>query len=201
MADGKVCTGFSMPYVAIYESGGGVPTYSKGQKLARGVEINIQPTVADDNPFYADNVQAENVAGVFTGGTATLTVDGLLQTAERLILGLPEPRSLAYGEDKTAKITDYGDSMAPPYVGVGYLARYMCGGVESYVPTVLTKGRFDQPESSHKTQEEEREWQTQKLTLQLFRDDSANHSWKSVAEDMPTEAEAEAVLRAMLHIT
>lgn len=199
-AAGKVCTGFSLPYVAKYSNSGGTVSYTGGMKLARGVEIDIQPTVADDNPFYADNVQAENVAGVFTGGTMSLTVDGLHSAAERMILGLPEPESLSYGGSKTAKVTGYGDAMNPPYVGFGYIASYMSGGVTTYAPTVLTKVRFDQPGSAHKTQEGTIDWQKQALNARLSRDDSAAHNWKRVAEDVTTEAEAEEILKAMLGI-
>ena len=201
MANGKVCTGFSMPMVAIYSQSGTTVTYTGGRPLARGVSVDIQPTVADDNPFYADNIQAENVAGTFTGGTATLTVDGLLAEAEDMILGLPEGTSVSYGGDKTVLVRDYGDSMNPPYVGVGFLVRYMSGGVTTYAPTVLTKGRFNQPNTSATTQGESIDWQTQPLTLQLSRDDSANHNWKRVANDVTTEEEGIAVLRALLNIT
>lgn len=78
MAAGKVITGFSKPYVAVYSASGGTVTYSKGRELARGVGVSTDYEVGDSNPFYANNVEAENVPGVFTGGTATLTVDGLL---------------------------------------------------------------------------------------------------------------------------
>ena len=78
-AAGKVITGFSSPYVAKYSASGGTVTYSDGMRLARGVSVSINPEVGDANPFYADNVEAETVPGTFTGGTATLTVDGLLE--------------------------------------------------------------------------------------------------------------------------
>ena len=97
MAEGKVCTGFSDPYVAIYNESGGVITYTGGMRLARGVEVSIEPEVGDTDPFYADNVTSETVPAKFTGGTITLTVDGLKEEAEKLIMGLPEPEELTYG--------------------------------------------------------------------------------------------------------
>ena len=39
------------------------------------------------------------------------------------------------------------------------------------------------------------------LEASLMRDDSTGHVWKKVAADQETEAEAEAVLKAMLNIT
>ncbi len=88
-AAGKVCPGFSKPYVALYSASGTTLTYTSGQKLARGVDVSIEPESSDDNKFYADNVEAETDAGTFSGGTLSLTVDGLLQAAESLIMGLP----------------------------------------------------------------------------------------------------------------
>ena len=90
MANGRVLTGFSKPYVALYSHSGSTVTYTSGQILARGVSAEIEPDSNDDeNIFYADNVASESVAGEFTGGSLTLTVDGLLTNAEKLLFGLP----------------------------------------------------------------------------------------------------------------
>lgn len=201
MASGKVCTGFSKPYVALYRNASGAVSYTEGMELARGVEVNIDPEIGDSNPFYANNVEAENVPGTFTGGTVTLTVDGLKAEAEKLIYGLPEPETLSYGGEKSAKITTYGDNMQIPYVGIGFIVRYMSDGIESFAPMVLTKSRFQTSSTSAATQEEGIEWQTQELTADLMRDDTTNHNWKKVANDVNTEAEAEEILKAMLNIT
>lgn len=198
-AAGKVCTGFSKPYVALYNAAGGVVTYTKGRILARGVDISIEPEVGDDNNFYADNIAAEASPGVFTGGTATLTVDGLLPESERLVMGLPDPETLEVG-DGTVEITPYGDNMSIPYVGIGCVVRYLSGGVTSYTPTVLTKARFSTNGLEAATQEENIEYQTQELEATLMRDDSRNHNWKLVGEDMASEGEAEEVVRTILGI-
>ena len=70
-AAGKVCTGFSMPYVAKYSNVGSVVTYSGVMQLARGVSVSLSLDTTDDNVFHADNVSAETAAAIFTGGTAT----------------------------------------------------------------------------------------------------------------------------------
>lgn len=199
-AAGKVCTGFSKPYVAIYTNNGGNVTYSKGQLLARGVSVSIEPEVADDNTFYADNIAAEVSPGVFTGGNVTLTVDGLLQEAEQLIMGLPAPEEITVGESEKVEVLTYGDGMQIPYVGIGFIVRYQSDGVESFSPVVLTKARFQTSSSSAETQSEEISWQTQELTATLMRDDTAKHSWKKVAADQSTEEGAETVLQAMLGV-
>ena len=193
-ADGRVLTGFSLPYIALYSASGTTVSYASGQILARGVSVDLEiESAGDDNIFYANNVAAETVAGVFNGGTATLTVDGLKAAAERLLLGLP-----AAGEDG---FTAYGDSASIPYVGLGFVCRYMSDGQTSYVPVILNKCRCQMPNLSANTQEEEIDWQTQELVFNVLRDDSANHTWKQVGAEQTTEAAAEAKIKTAFSIT
>ena len=196
-AAGKVCTGFSMPYVAKYSNVGSVVTYSGVMQLARGVSVSLSLNTTDDNVFHADNVSAEAAAAIFTGGTATLTVDGLLAEAEKFILGLPETTKVPAGGAQV-DVSHYGDGMEIPYVGIGFVVRYQSGGVVTYAPVVLTKARFQQPGLDAATQEESIDWQTQELTATLMRDDTTNHDWKLVGADQPTEEAAVEVLKAIL---
>jgi phi13 family phage major tail protein len=189
---GKVATGFSFPYVAKYAANEGVITFSDAMELARGVSVNVSPTTSDANKFYANNQEAESGPNRFTGGTATLTVDGLLVAAERFVMGLP-----AAGEDGW---TAYGDSAQTPYVAIGYIARFMSGGQESFTPTILVKTKLQQINSDYATQEEEIDWKTQELTADLFRGDDLNHSWKYLGADYATETEALAALRTKLGV-
>lgn len=192
-AAGQVTTGFSKPYVALYSESSGTISYTSGIQLARGVDVSLSPETTDDNNFYADNVVAETAAGRFTGGTVTLTVDGLLTAARKLVYGLP-----AAGTDGW---TAFGDEMEIPYVGIGYIARVQSDGVESWVPTVIVKARFQLEEHSAATQEEEIDWQTQSLTATVLRGDDANHNWKYVGNNYSTEAQAEAALKTKLGIS
>ena len=192
-AAGKVCIGFSKPYVAVYTNSGTTITYSNGQVLARGVDVSIEPETSDDNKFYADNVEAETDAGTFSGGTLSLTVDGLHQDAEALIMGLP-------AADQSGWIS-YGDSQTVPFVGVGYIAKYMSGGEITYVPTIIPKVVFNQISSSHATSEDSLNFQTQALTAQIKRADDADRSWKYLGESQTTEALAEAAIKTKFGIT
>ena len=192
-ANGKVCTGFSKPYVAKYSASGGVISYSEARPLARGVSVDIAPNTSDDNKFYADNVEAESASGIFTGGTVTVTVDGLFKSAEKMIMGLPDADADGF--------TAYGDSQKAPDLGFGYIARYMSDGVTTYVPTVLVKIKFNQPESKANTQEENIDWQTQDLTATIMRGEDSNHNWKYLGTEYNTEAEAEQALKAKLGVT
>lgn len=194
MANGRVLTGFSKPYVALYSHTGSTVTYTSGQILARGVSAEIEPdSNEDENIFYADNVASESVAGEFTGGSLTLTVDGLLTSAEKLLFGLPVADQQGW--------THYGNSASIPYVGIGFVCRYMSDGVTSYVPVVLTKCRFSMPTLSANTQEDEIDWQTQELSARILKDDSANADWKMVGEGQTTEADAENAIKTALGIS
>ena len=192
-AAGKVCIGFSKPYVAVYTNSGTTITYSDGRVLARGVDVSIEPETSDDNKFYADNVEAETDAGTFSGGTLSLTVDGLHQDAEALIMGLP-------AADQSGWIS-YGDSQTVPFVGVGYIAKYMSGGEITYVPTIIPKVVFNQISSAHATSEDSLNFQTQALTAQIKRADDADRSWKYLGEPQTTEALAEAAIKTKFGIT
>lgn len=201
MANGKVITGYSKPYVALYAANNGSPTYSGGIPLARGVDVSVEAETGDSVNFYADNVLAESVGGVFTGATITMTVDGLKDAARQLIMGLPEPSSVTVGQSTTVEVYDYDDRQNIPYVGIGFIIRYMEQGVTTYQPVVFTKAAFSVDGIEAATQEEEVEFQTTELEASLLRDDSTNHIWKRIAADQTTEAAAEAVIRTMLNIT
>lgn len=191
-AAGKVTTGFSKPYVALYAESGGTITYTSGQKLARGVNVTIAPDSSDDNIFYADNIAAETAGGTFTGGTATLEVDGLLPATRKLIFGLPTT---------TGGWTSFGDDMSIPYVGIGYIARQQSDGSVTYTATVLAKCRFNLPEDSAATQEDSIDWQTESLTATIFRGDDTNHNWKFLSDEFTSESAAEAALKTKLGIS
>lgn len=186
MEAGKVITGYSLPYVAIYTASDSVVTYSSGQKLARGVSVEASPESSDSNNFYADNIIAESLAGAFTGGQVTLTVDGLLQESERLIQGLP-----ALDDDGLAH---YNDNQSKPYCGIGFIVRYMSGGTTYYTPVIFPKGTFNQIEMSAETQGEEVDFQTQELVFNIMKDDTTNHDWKLLGGELATEAAAEAII-------
>lgn len=186
-AAGKVITGYSLPYVALYAASEGVVTYSSGQKLARGVSVEASPESSDSNNFYADNIIAESLAGAFTGGQVTFTVDGLLQASERLIQGLP-----AVDEDGLAH---YNDDQQKPFCGTGFVVRYMSQGVTYYTPVIFPKGTFNQLDTSAETQGEEVDFQTQELVFNIMKNDTAKHDWKLIGGELASEAAAEAIIK------
>lgn len=191
-AVGKVTIGFSKPYVAKYSESGGVVAYSDGQLLARGVSVSAEVDSSDNNNFYADNIIAESDAGTFSGGTLTLTVDGLLQDAEKLIQGLAAAN--------TAGFLVYDDNQAAPYVGLGFIIKTMSEGVTYYTPVIFTKTRAGQLTVSAETQGESIDWQTAEVPFSIFKDDSATHAWKMVGGELADEATAEAAIKTFFNI-
>lgn len=193
MAAGRICTGFSKPYVAEYGesqiSGIWVNTYNNAEKLARGVSVSIEPESSDKNEFFADNGMGESDAAKFTGGDLNLTVDSLGRVAERLIIGAPMVGSW---------IT-YVDTQNPPLVGVGFIARYQSDGVTTYVPILIRKCRFNQISTSAETQEEQINWQTQELTAKILKVNGTGE-WKRVGIDCATEKEAENKIRGWFNL-
>lgn len=199
MANGKVITGYSKPYVAKYTYNDGTITYSNGMPLARGVNVSVEAENGEGVNFYADNVIAESVGGVFTGATITMEVDGLKAAARRLIMGLPAAESITVGT-QTYDVTKYDDRMAIPYVAIGFVVRYMENGNTTYTACVFKKAAFSVEGLEANTQEEEIEFQTSELTATLMRDDSQYHEWKDLVEELPSEAVAENVIKAILGI-
>ena len=191
-AAGKVTIGFSKPYVALYSESGGTVTYSSGQLLARGVSVSVEPDSSDNNNFYADNIVAETDAGSFTGGTATLTVDGRLQDAEKLIQGLPTADAAGF--------LNYDDDQVVPYVGIGFIIKYMSDGVTYYTPVIFPKARAGQFTVSAETQGESIDWQTAEIPFSIFKDDTAKHQWKKVGGELADETTAEAAIKTFLGI-
>lgn len=198
MANGRVLTGFSMPWVALYANSGGTISYSGGMPLARGVSVSLDVETSDDNDFYADNVLAETDNQGFSSGTVTLTVDGLKDAARKLIMGITATKSVTVGTDTTVVFEQYDDTQAIPYVGVGFVARYMEDGVTSYVPYILNKVKFNPEGLEAATQEEEIDWQTTELEGSIMRDDSTSHAWKLIGATQTSEAAAVDAYKAIL---
>lgn len=191
MKEGFVTTGFSKPWVALYSNVGTTVTYSNARRLARGVDVAINPESSDDNNFYADNVEAESAAGMFAGGTVESTVDGLLTETERMIAGLPERDADGF--------INYGDDQSAPYVGYGFIRRGMSGGETLYQPIILPKVKFGNISTEAATQEDEIDWQTQSLTAAIQRDDTVKKNWKKLGEFFSTEADAENVIKTFFN--
>lgn len=193
-AAGRVRVGFSKPYVALYKATGETVSYSGGMRLARGVSVSLEPEYSDDNPWHADNEEAETEGGDFNGGTVTLTCDDPLPEAKKTIEGTSDAADDGW--------VDYGTSLKRPFVGLGWLVEYVSGGVHSWVPTIACKAKLASISDEAATREDGIEYQTSEQQYSLFRDDTSKHNWKRVNEaGFSTEAEAETALKKALGIT
>lgn len=190
-----VTTGFSLPYVALYSNPSGTNVFASGQKLARGVSVSVEADTVSDNNFYADNILAETENGAVSGGTITLTVDGLDASARRLIYGLPSANT-------STGWVSVGDEATHPYVAIGFIRRTMNNGTTNYWAVVFPKCKFNFNGEDAETQEEQINWQTTELEATFMRDDTTHHNWKYVNDTaFATEALAEASLKSFLSIT
>lgn len=200
MNKGGVRIGFSEPHVAIYSHTGNDISYANGQKMARGVSVNMTSGSNNSSKFFADNVEAESAAGKFTGGTLALTVDGLALEADKLMRGLPAATSLTVGTETVQVYVD-NDEAETPYVGVGYIEKWQFEGVQSYRPVVIYKCKLATPDEGAQTETETTNWQTQNLTFDVVRSDKAKRDWRLRGEHQDTEAAALAVIKQVLNIT
>lgn len=182
-----------MPWVALYAENNGTVSYSGGIPLARGVDVTISIEADSDNNFYADNVLAESDRQSFSSGTLSLTVDGLKDAARKLISGVQTTQTAGQ-----VSFDVYDQLAVVPYVGVGFIGRYMEDGVTTYVPYILKKVKFNDPEITASTQTESIDWQTQALEGTIMRDDTANHAWRMIGADQTTEAAAYDAIKAVL---
>ena len=201
MAAGRVGIGASNIYVAAYSNTAGTTTYSDGVRLGRLVNVSFSLDDAGDNVFYADNVAAESAGSVFGGGTMDIEIDGLLDDTEKFIFGLEDRTAVTVGTATSVAMYGDGANSIPPYVGIGFIVAEMEDGVTSYKPVIIMKARFQKSARDAHTMEDTIDWQTQTLTAQLHRDDTANHDWRQFGENCATEADAEAVIKSVLSIS
>lgn len=194
LAAGRVTIGFSNPYVALHSVAGKACVYSKARKLARGVDVKLSPTTDDGNDFYADNTVAESGSGILTGGTLSLTVDGLNPDAEEMIQGIPEKEGGDGG-------FEYGDDQQKPYVSVGYIREWKSNGEIGYTFYVVKKVKFAVIEDSASTRSGSANYQTQALSASIYRCADEKHTWKYVSKDFTTEDEALTAMKKLMGVT
>lgn len=201
MAAGRVGIGVSNVYVAEYTNAAGTTTYSDGVRLGRLVDVSFSLDDAGDNVFYADNVAAESAGSVFGGGTMDIEIDGLKDDVEQFIFGLEARTAISIGSGTSVNMLGDGANSIPPYVGIGFVIAEMEDGVTTYKPVIIMKARFQKSVRDAHTMEDSIDWQTQTLTAQLHRDDTANHDWRQFGVNCATEADAEKVIKTVLSIS
>lgn len=188
-----VTTGFSRIHVAKYSNDGSEVTYTGCVELARAKKMESDITTTEDNKFFANNGLAEVEPAKMKDGKLKLTVDGLSAEEEALILGITETTN------QGTPVIEFGDTMKPPYLGVGAVKRMQLNGKVSYRAVIFTKTRFAIPPEAAETEEDGINWQTQDLEAVIMRDDTTNHNWKIIPKtNFNTEEETVTFIKKIL---
>lgn len=192
--------GLSRPYVAIYVNNSGVITYQNGRRMGRAVELSVEiDDSGNDNGFYADNGLAETLAGIFTGGTLTMTTAELEHAVSKMILGLKTSSITVDGQTITELVFD--EDATSPNLGFGVIIKNYVYSQTSWTAVIFKKVAFSVPGEDVTTQGEEVDWQTQETSAKIMRDDSANHQWQVRAENLATEELADKYIRTKLNMS
>lgn len=174
--------GLSMLIVGMYDySGtGNKPTYSEPTTVAKMVEYSLAINQSEDNPLYADDMDAEHDKGTFQNGELSLTTDDLTQEASKKVLGI-RTEEFTYNTDKNATEGIYDDKRVAPYLGIGVIEAHQNNDVTKYRAVFLPKVFFNVPEQAATTKGESIEWQTPTITGTVMRsdlvDDKYEHPW------------------------
>ena len=201
-AEGRVRTGFSHVFVALFNRTGDTASYSQGVRLGRAKKIEVSATVADGK-YYADNGLAEGDDPIFLSGTAKVTVDGAWMEVRKLVLGLGSTREVSIGTGasaKTVNITQYDNTQSVPEMGIGFVEEYQSAGSKFYIAKVLRRVKFKTPGDSAETREESINWQSEEMEMNVFRDGTSIDNWKDESEELSSLSDAIDVVKAILNI-
>ena len=151
--------------------------------------------------FYADNGVAEQ-ANMYESGTFNVDTADISQAAAKLLLGLTEAAITGVTgiTDTNPKELIYDDDMNIPFLGAGFIIKKMVNNVLAWRAVVFKRVKFDIPNEAAETQGETINWQTDNVSAEIVRDESAKHEWKREAT-FTTEAQAEAYIKNLLSIT
>lgn len=190
--------GLSKPRAATYNASGDTVTYTNPVVLGKYTAFNMDVGSNNDNDLYADNAIAETDP-TFQDGTATLTTDDLVADIMASVLGLASEAIDAEGvttEDASWMV--WNDSQNVPFLGIGGVIKRKQNGTILWQGFVLPKVQFQNPAFALETQGETISWQTQEITANIMRSDSADHRWFMLSSEFTTEAEADAAVLAFL---
>jgi phi13 family phage major tail protein len=140
-------------------------SYADGIAIGKAISAGLSINVASAD-LYADDGLAESVKE-FSSGTMTLGVDDLSYAAQALLLG----HSVTGSDALTAHGSDEG-----AYVGVGFYAPVVRGGVKSWRAVWLSKVKFAEPNDDYATKGNSIEFQTPTIEGTVMT--ASNGVWK-----------------------
>ena len=168
-----------------------VTGYSGIQQMGKAISANFERVDADNNPLYANNAIAENDASSGSGGTLTLTLDKITQTAVADLFGLTQKTSAVPVNGTSVSGTGFdwdGTEQSAP-VGVAFIKWHQESDNRNKHEVVLFRNvSFNPPDLEGQTMGETIEWQTPELTGSVVGADGTN-PW-FVTRVFPSQAAA-----------
>lgn len=194
--------GLSIPTFGKYVNTNGVITYTDGVVCGHAISYTFDPSIADDNPLYGDNMVVENDFGFFQNGTLTLNTSELPDEVAKMLLGLTEVEvSVGTGQDATTvKQYNYDTDTAAIDVGIGFIEEHQVNDVTYYKAIVLPRCKKNFDSRTATTRGETIEWQTPEITFAVMRAEDAKKSWFYETELLATEQAAQNYLNQVLGV-
>lgn len=172
--------------VAKYNNNAGVITYDAPISAGDAMEVQLNLAYAEGR-LYAESKLAE-YKKLITGGTASIAVKYIPQTAQILMFGSAE-KSRTVGEESVAGIKVTAKDIAK-YVGIGFYAPDVVDGVDKVTACFAYKVLFGQPGMVYQTKNDSITFQTPTTTGEFMPDDSTD---QNVIEFATLESETEAI--------
>ena len=194
--------GLSIPTFGKYVNTSGTISYTDGVVCGHAISYNFDPSIADDNPLYGDNMIVENDSGFFQNGTLTLNTSELPDEVAKMLLGLTETEvSVGTGQTATTvKQYAYDTDAAAIDVGIGFIEEHQVNDVTYYKARVLPRCKKNFDSMTATTRGETIDWQTPEITFAVSRAEDAKKTWLVETELLETEAEAQAFLNQYLGV-
>ena len=184
---------YGVYYSRAIVSDGVVTGYSGIQQMGKAISASFEQTEADNNALYANNGIAENDASSGSGGTLTLTLDRLTQSAAADLYGLTLKTSAVTVGTEAVSGTgfDYsGDEVSAP-VGVAFIRWCQENDSRNVHEVVMFRNvSFQMPNLEGQTLGESIEWQTPEITGTVVgKEGDGTNPW-FVTRVFPTQAAA-----------
>lgn len=148
--------GLKYPVAAVLTETGTTASYSAGAVLAKAISAGLSIETSNI-PLYADDGISELDAS-FLKGTLTLNVDDLADAAKMLLLNYTEGAEVDAGI--SSKEMSAGSANTPAIVGIGFYAKRVKTGVNSWRAIWLKKVQFKEPATDLTTKGESTEFKT-----------------------------------------
>ena len=143
-----------------------VTKYAGIQQMGKAISASFEQTEGDNNPLYANNAIAENDARSGSGGTLTLTLDKLTQSAFADLYGLTAKTSAVTVGTEAVTGTGFdidGTEQAAP-VGVAFIRQHQESDDRNKHEVIMFRNvTFKMPNLDAQTMGESIEWQTPEI--------------------------------------